>query len=83
MNMEDWVNDNLGLIVLGTLVAFAIGILFGAWMVMLGYPLVVNIVLAEGQELVNQTISYVNSLVLILGTFLMSGGPLTLLKMKG
>lgn len=75
--------NDAGLMVLGVFLLFALLVAFAAWMVMLGYPLVVEIVLADGQELVNHTISYIDSLVLLLAVFLLNGGPLVIFKAKG
>ena len=82
MNKEDLVNDNVGLMALGIFMLFVLLIGFAAWMVMLGYPQVVEIVMADGQEVVNNTISYIDSLVLLLALFLLNGGPLAVLKVR-
>ena len=75
--------DNTGLVIVGIIGVVILTLAFATWMVMLGYPLVVDIVFADGQELVNQTISFGDAFVFMIGAWLLAGGPLAFFKAKG
>ena len=60
---------------LAVIVLFIIVWIIAAWFVMIGYPLIVKIVFADGQTLINQTISYGDANALLLGILILACGP--------